>query len=72
MEPEKSLPEPFHALRREVDPETGRLELRAARNMDRETITDEAFAISRRIVYQVAREGRPVLTTDALSGVPVI
>lgn len=50
-----------------VNPETGELELRAARNMDRETITDAAFAISRSVVYQVVREGRPVLTTDALS-----
>ncbi|MDW7992631.1 MAG: GAF domain-containing protein, partial [Anaerolineae bacterium] len=50
-----------------VNPETGDLELQAARNMDRETITDAAFAISRSVVYRVAREGRPILTTDALS-----
>ncbi|MGB9872640.1 MAG: GAF domain-containing protein [Anaerolineae bacterium] len=49
-----------------LNPETGDLEFRAARHMDRETITDDAFRISRSIVYRVAREGQPILTTDAL------
>jgi len=49
-----------------LDPETGELEFRAARNMDQETITDDTFQISRSIVYRVAREGQPILTTDAL------
>ncbi|MGQ9467492.1 MAG: GAF domain-containing protein [Anaerolineae bacterium] len=48
-----------------LEPETGELELCAARNMDRETITDDAFQISRSVVYRVAREGQPILTTDA-------
>lgn len=49
-----------------LDPVTGELEFRAARNMDRETITDDAFQISRSIVYRVAQEGQPILTMDAL------
>ncbi len=48
-----------------VDPETGSLEFRAARNMDQETIADSAFEISRSVVYRVAQEGEPVVTTDA-------
>jgi adenylate cyclase len=45
--------------------ETGELEFQAARNLDQETITDSAFDISRGVVYQVAREGEAVLTTNA-------
>jgi class 3 adenylate cyclase len=48
-----------------VDPETGELEFRAARNMDRETIASSSFEISRSIVNQVASSGQPVVTTNA-------
>ena len=48
-----------------VDPETGELEFRAARNMDRETITASSFEISRSIVKQVATSGEPIVTTNA-------
>ncbi len=47
------------------DEESGQLEFQAARNLDRETITGSAFEISRSVVHQVAREGEPVLTTNA-------
>jgi adenylate cyclase len=48
-----------------VDPETGELEFRAARNMDRETIASSSFEISRSIVSQVAATGEPIVTTNA-------
>lgn len=48
-----------------VDPEDGSLEFRAARNVDRETISSSAFEISRSIVKQVAASGEPVVTTNA-------
>jgi len=48
-----------------VDPETGELGFRAARNMDRETIASSSFEISRSIVNQVATSGQPVVTTNA-------
>jgi len=48
-----------------VDPETGELEFRAARNMDRETIASSSFEISRSIVNQVATSGEPIVTTNA-------
>ena len=48
-----------------LDAETGKLEFRAARNVDRETITGSAFEISRSVVQRVAQEGKPVVTTDA-------
>ena len=48
-----------------VDPETSGLECRAARNMDRETMTGSAFEISCSIVNQVAATGEPVVTTNA-------
>jgi adenylate cyclase len=48
-----------------VDPETGELEFRAARNMDRETIASSSFEISRSIVSEVARTGEAVVTTNA-------
>jgi PAS domain S-box-containing protein len=47
------------------DEATEHLEFQAARNLDRETITGSAFEISRSVVYQVAREGEAVLTTNA-------
>jgi len=49
-----------------LNPETGDLEFRAARHIDQETLTGDEFQISRSIVYRVAREGQPILTTDAL------
>ncbi len=45
--------------------ETGQLEFRVARNLDRETIAGSSFDISRTIAYTVAREGQPVVTTNA-------
>jgi adenylate cyclase len=48
-----------------IDPETGALEFRAARNMDRETIASSSFEISRSIVNQVAASGEPIVTTNA-------
>ncbi len=48
-----------------VDPETGELAFRAARNVDRETIGSSAFEISRSIVNQVATTGEPIVTTNA-------
>jgi len=48
-----------------IDPATGELEFRAARNMDRETIASSSFEISRSIVKQVAATGQPVATTNA-------
>ncbi len=48
-----------------VDPETGELEFQAARNMDQETIDDTAFEISKSVVYRVAQEGEPIVTTNA-------
>jgi sigma-B regulation protein RsbU (phosphoserine phosphatase) len=44
----------------------GRLTFRAARGMDQTTIQDPQFQVSRSIVERVAREGRPLLTSDAL------
>jgi len=41
------------------------LDFKVARNMDRQSITDPAFEISRSIVTHVATTGQPVLTTDA-------
>ncbi len=48
-----------------IDPDTGELEFRAARNMDRETIASSSFEISRSIVTQVADTGEPIVTTNA-------
>jgi adenylate cyclase len=45
--------------------ETGQLEFKVARNLDRETIAGSSFDISRTIAYTVAREGQPVVTTNA-------
>jgi sigma-B regulation protein RsbU (phosphoserine phosphatase) len=42
------------------------LAFRVARGMDRSTIDDPQFQISRSVVERVAREGRPILTSDAL------
>jgi sigma-B regulation protein RsbU (phosphoserine phosphatase) len=43
-----------------------RLAFRAARGMDQTTIQDPQFQVSRSIVERVAREGEPLLTSDAL------
>jgi len=48
---------------READ---GQLTFRAARGMDQTTIQDPQFQVSRSIVERVAREGEPLLTSDAL------
>ena len=48
-----------------VDPDTGAPEFRVARNMDRETIDESSFEISRSIVSQVAATGEAVVTTNA-------
>jgi sigma-B regulation protein RsbU (phosphoserine phosphatase) len=47
---------------READ---GRLVFRVARGMDQRVIDDPQFQISRSVVEQVAREGQPILTSDA-------
>ncbi len=47
---------------REVD---GRLAFRVARGMDRDTIDDPQFQVSRGVVDRVADERQPVLTSDA-------
>jgi signal transduction histidine kinase len=43
----------------------GSMTFRAARGMDRETIDEPGFQISRGVVEWVAEEGQPVLTRDA-------
>lgn len=48
-----------------LDPDSGDLEFRAARNVDRETIASSSFEISRSIVQQVATSAEPVVTTNA-------
>jgi class 3 adenylate cyclase/PAS domain-containing protein len=48
------------------DDETGGLTFRIARNMDRETIDEKEFEVSRSVVGQVAQSGEAVLTADAL------
>jgi PAS domain S-box-containing protein len=48
-----------------LEPATGELEFRTARNMDRETIASSSFEISRSIVKQVATDGKPIVTTNA-------
>jgi adenylate cyclase len=45
--------------------ESGELEFKVARNLDRETIAGSSFEISRTIVKTVASEGQPVVTTNA-------
>jgi adenylate cyclase len=48
-----------------LDKETGELDFKVARNMDRETLAGSSFEISRTIVNRVAVEGEPILTTNA-------
>jgi class 3 adenylate cyclase/PAS domain-containing protein len=45
--------------------ESGALDFRIARNVDRETLQASSFEISRTIVDRVARTGEPVVTTNA-------
>jgi signal transduction histidine kinase len=45
----------------------GLLSFRTARGMDRETIDNPQFQISRSVVERVAAEGQPLLASDALS-----
>ena len=45
--------------------DAGELEFKVARNLDREAIAGSSFEISRTIVNTVAREGQPVVTTNA-------
>ena len=47
------------------DEESGVLEVQVARNMDRETIGQSSFDISRSIVAGVAHSGEPVVTINA-------
>lgn len=47
--------------------ESGELDLRVYRNMDRETIEKSSFDISRSIVRAVAESGEPVVTMNAMS-----
>lgn len=51
-------------LRDEV---TGEMEFRIARNLDRETIEEGEFIVSRTIVDEVAKTGQSVVTTNAQS-----
>ena len=47
--------------------QNGSLEFKAARGIDQRTIDDPQFQVSRSIVERVARDGKPVLTSDAQS-----
>ncbi len=45
--------------------ETGEMEFKVARNMDRETLSGSSFEISLTVVNEVARDGQPIVTTNA-------
>jgi signal transduction histidine kinase len=47
------------------DEETGELQFRVARNLDRETLNKGSFQVSKTIVNTVAETGEPVVTTNA-------
>ncbi|HEC22738.1 MAG TPA: adenylate/guanylate cyclase domain-containing protein [Chloroflexi bacterium] len=47
------------------DEETGEMEFRIARNVDRKTIDSSEFEVSRSVVQRVAESGEPILTTNA-------
>jgi adenylate cyclase len=47
------------------DEATGELEFTVARNLDRETLNQQSFQVSRTIVNRVAETGEPVVTTNA-------
>jgi PAS domain S-box-containing protein len=48
-----------------LDEETGELTVEVARNINRETIAESSFDISRSIVRTVSETGQPVVTTNA-------
>jgi signal transduction histidine kinase len=48
-----------------VDPDTGRLDLRAARNLEQETIESQDMEVSRTVIRNVIESGQGVVTTDA-------
>jgi signal transduction histidine kinase len=48
-----------------LDPDTGRLDLRAARNLEQETIESQDMEVSRTVIRNVIESGQGVLTTDA-------
>src|SRR5690349_1569142 len=45
--------------------ERGELQFRIARNVDRETLDNSAFQVSRTVLTQVAENGEPIVTTNA-------
>ena len=45
--------------------ERGELQFRIARNLDRETLDNSAFHVSRTVLTQVAENGEPIVTTNA-------
>jgi len=47
------------------DEETGQMEVRVARNVDRAVMAQADFSVSRTIVQQVAAEGKSIATTNA-------
>lgn len=49
------------------DEDTGQMEYHVARNLDRKTIDEGSFMVSRTIVEEVAQTGQPVVTTNAQS-----
>ena len=50
-----------------LDEASGELQIRVARNFDRETIESSSFQVSRNLLKQVADTGNPVLTANAAS-----
>jgi len=48
-----------------IDEQTGELEFKVARNMDRETIQESSFQVSRGIIDRVVKDGNPIVTTNA-------
>lgn len=49
------------------DDQNGEMAFRVARNLDRETIDEGGFIVSRTVVEEVAATGQPVVTTNAQS-----
>ena len=50
-----------------IDPDTNDLDLRAARNIERETLERKDMQISRTVIQSVIQSGEGVVTTDAQS-----
>lgn len=50
-----------------IDPDTGNLDLKAARNIEQETLQKKDMEISRTVVQSVINSGEGVVTTDAQS-----